>query len=291
MSGRMNPESKRMPRIGLRGGASRGVQLFLEFKQRNNMNSVIRVAAGLLALTGACSAWADPDPPPMGVWTGKGQFGYLSSSGNTDAQAVNANLDMTYTQDAWKHEAHLGGLYGANSGIVSAERWDARWQTNYTFTTTLFTFGALRYEHDMFDGFQYQASAAAGIGYKIFNTDASKLSVQLGAGFRDLRPEELVKDAAGAVTERMPGESQDNAILSAGLDFAQKLTASTTLTDTIAVEYSSGDSLITNNLALAVKISTKLALTLGYAIKDNTQPPAGLKKLDTVSTVNLQYAF
>jgi putative salt-induced outer membrane protein len=255
------------------------------------MNATLRVVTGALVVMGACCAWADPDPPPMGVWTGKGQFGYLSSSGNTDAQAVNANLDMTYTQDAWKHEAHLGGLYGENSGIVSAERWDARWQTNYTFTNTLYTFGALRYEHDMFDGFQFQASAAAGIGYKIFNTDATKLSVQLGAGFRDLRPEELVKNAAGAVTERIAGESQDNAILSTGLDFAQKLTATTTLTDTLAVEYSSGDSLITNNIGLAVKISTKLALTLGYGIKDNTQPPAGLKKVDTVSTVNLQYSF
>jgi putative salt-induced outer membrane protein len=227
----------------------------------------------------------------MGVWTGKGQFGYLSSNGNTDAQAVNANLDMTYTDDPWKHALHLGGLYGANSGIVSAERWDAHWQSNYTFTSTLYTFGELRYEHDMFDGFQYQGSGAAGIGYKIFNSDTTKLSVQLGAGYRELRPEELIKNAAGAVTERMPGESVGDAMMSAGLDFAQKLTASTTLTDTASVEYASGNKLITNSLGLAVKISTQLALTVGYAIKDNTEPPAGLKKVDTLSTVNLQYSF
>jgi putative salt-induced outer membrane protein YdiY len=30
---------------------------------------------------------------------------------------------------------------------------------------------------------------------------------------------------------------------------------------------------------------------LGYGVKDNTEPPPGLKKIDTVETVNLQYAF
>jgi putative salt-induced outer membrane protein YdiY len=40
-----------------------------------------------------------------------------------------------------------------------------------------------------------------------------------------------------------------------------------------------------------VKISTKLALALGYGVKENTEPPAGLKKVDTISTVNLQYSF
>jgi putative salt-induced outer membrane protein len=255
------------------------------------MKNSIRVLAGVLMFAAICPAWADSAPPPMGVWTGKGQFGYLSSSGNTDAQAVNANLDMSYLQDAWKHQAHIDGLYGDNSGIVSAERWDAHWQTNYAFTSKLFVFGELRYEHDMFDGFQYQGSAATGIGYKIFDTDATKLSVQLGGGYRNLRPEELVKDADGAVIERIPGETTGDAIASAGLDFAQKLTASTTLTDTFNAEYATGNKLITNNLGLAVKISTKLALALGYGVKDNTEPPPGLKKIDTVETVNLQYSF
>jgi putative salt-induced outer membrane protein len=255
------------------------------------MRSSTRILASVLVFGAVCPAWADSAPPPEGVWTGKGQIGYLSSSGNTDAQAINANIDMTLTEDAWKHVLHLAGLYGENSGIVSAERWDSRWQSNYNFTTTLFVFGELRYEHDLFDGFQYQGSGATGIGYKIFNSDASKLSVQLGAGYRNLRPEELVKDASGAVIERIPGESTGDAIMSAGLDYAQKLTASTTLTDTAAVEIASGNKLLTNSLGLAVKISTKLALALGYGVKENTEPPAGLKKVDTISTVNLQYSF
>jgi putative salt-induced outer membrane protein YdiY len=38
-------------------------------------------------------------------------------------------------------------------------------------------------------------------------------------------------------------------------------------------------------------VSDKLALSVGYGIIDNTNPPGSLKKLDTVATVNLVFAF
>jgi putative salt-induced outer membrane protein len=234
---------------------------------------------------------ADPPPPPQGVWTGKGQLGFLESSGNTDATALNANLDMTLLEDPWKHELYIGGLYGVSNGITSAERYEGRWQSNYTVSANVFVFGGLRYEHDLFDGFQFQASGTGGLGYKLFNTDSTKLAVQVGVGYRDLRPEILTKNAAGDVVSRTLEPSVSSAVGTAGLDFTQILSSTTTLTDKALVESGTGDTLFTNDLALAVKMSTKLALSLGYSIKDNSTPPAGLKKLDTVATANLVYSF
>jgi putative salt-induced outer membrane protein YdiY len=48
---------------------------------------------------------------------------------------------------------------------------------------------------------------------------------------------------------------------------------------------------VINALAVAVKISTKLALSVGYALQDNTKPPAGLKRVDSLETLNLVYSF
>jgi putative salt-induced outer membrane protein len=108
------------------------------------------------------AAWCDDAPSPEDVWTGKGQAGFVASLGNTDSQSANAAIDMAYLDGSWKHAFHIGGLYGENSGIVAAERWDTLWQSNYDVSKELFAFGALRYSHDMFSGFQYQASATAG---------------------------------------------------------------------------------------------------------------------------------
>jgi putative salt-induced outer membrane protein len=143
----------------------------------------------------------------------------------------------------------------------------------------------------MFSGFQYQESLTAGLGYKLLSTNTTKLDVQVGAGYKRLRPEELIKDSDGAVTARIPQEAESGAIGTLGVNYSQAFTATTTLTDKLLVESGSSDTLITNALALAVKISTKLALSVGYAVTDNTKPPAGLKRVDTLETVNLVYSF
>ena len=232
-----------------------------------------------------------PPPPPQGVWTGKGQLGFLASQGNTQSSSANAAIDMGLLVDPWEHKFHLGGLYGKSAGVVAAERWDANWQSNYDFTPVLFGFGALRYQHDQFSGFQYQASETAGAGYKIINTGNTKLSAQAGVGYRELRPENLVKNGSGAVIARILLPTDNSVVFTAGLDYSQAFTSTTTLSNKLLVEVGSGDKLITDTLALTVKMSTRLALSLGYSLQDNTQPPAGLKKIDSVETANLVFAF
>jgi putative salt-induced outer membrane protein len=232
-----------------------------------------------------------PPPPPMGVWTGKGQLGYVASQGNSPAKSANAVLDMSYLENLWKHTFHFDFLYGESANVVSAERWDVAWQTNYNFTPDFFVFGNPRYGHDLFDGFQYQASFAAGVGYNVIKTAATTLSVQAGAGYLWQRPEVIATDADGAVTSRMLLPTDDTAIATFGLNYSQKVTSTTTLTDALLVNAGSGNSLITNAFAVAVKISTKLSLNVGYNIQDNTQPPPGRKSLDQFETVNLAYQF
>jgi putative salt-induced outer membrane protein len=249
---------------------------------------LILVLSGITPLI----AWADdaPPPPPQDVWTGKGQAGYTSSSGNSEGKSANAALDMAYLDDPWKHAFHLGGLYGQSAGLVSAERWDTSWQTNYDLTADLYTFGLLSYRHDLFSGFDYQASASAGLGYKIFATDSTKLDAQVGVGYQVLRPEDITK-LNGEVVSRTLLPSQKGIAETAAVNYSQALSSTTTLTDKLAVTASSADTLLTNTLAVAVKISTKLALSVGYTLQDNTKPPVGLKRVDSLETLNLVYAF
>jgi putative salt-induced outer membrane protein len=231
------------------------------------------------------------DPPPEGVWTGKGQAGYVASQGNTEAESANAALDMTLISNKWKHLFHLGGLYGKSAGILSAERWDSGWQSDYNFSADMFSFGALRYAHDMFSGFQYQAALTVGMGYKFINTPTTQFSGQLGVGYRKSRPELIVKNTAGAVLYRIPQDITNDAIITAEVDYAQQLTASTSLSNKLLVESGSSNTLITDSFALAVKMSDRLALSVGINVQDNTKPPVGLKQVDTTETVNLVYAF
>jgi putative salt-induced outer membrane protein YdiY len=143
----------------------------------------------------------------------------------------------------------------------------------------------------MFDGFQYQASATAGVGEKFIDTVDTKLTAQIGVGYRRLRPELIFKNPDGVVTARELQDASGEAIGTAGLDFSHAFTKSTVLTDKFLVEAGSSNTLIHDEIAVNVKMSEKLALSVGYAITDNTHPPGTIKKLDTVETVNLVFSF
>jgi putative salt-induced outer membrane protein len=254
------------------------------------------IASSLLLVHPAFCVWAEdvpspPPTPPKGVWMGKGQFGFLDSRGNSDAESINGNLDMTRYDGDWKNEAYVGGLYGKSSGVVSAERWETRLQSNYTFTDGIFAFGGLRFEHDMFDGFQYQASVTGGLGEKFINTADTKLIGQIGVGYRRLRPELIFRDPDGVVTGRELQDETGEAIGTVGVDFSHALTKTTVLTDKFLVESGSDNTMLHDEVAVNVKMSDKMALSVGYGITDNTNPPAAIKKVDTVTTVNLVFSF
>jgi putative salt-induced outer membrane protein len=259
------------------------------------MVNVRIIASSFFIICPTLCVWADDapaPPPPQGVWMGKGQFGFLNSHGNSDAESINGNVDMTRYDGAWKNEAYAGGLYGKNSGVVSAERWETRLQSNYTFTDGIFAFGGLRFEHDLFDGFQYQASVTGGLGDKFIDTADTKLIGQIGAGYRRLRPELIIKDpVSGVVTGRELQDASGEAIATAGMDFSHALTKTTVLTDKFLTEAGSDNTMLHDEIAVNVKMSQKLALSVGYGITDNTKPPPGIKKLDTVAAVNLVFSF
>ena len=135
----------------------------------------------LRSLTGALVAApiaAHADEIPMG-WSGKGQAGYVMSRGNSKTDSANAKLDLNLLRNDWKHNLSLDGLFGRSAGITSAERWDARLQSNYQYSLHMFSFAALSYQDDRFSGFQYQASASGGLGYKFFDSDTTKLTAQI----------------------------------------------------------------------------------------------------------------
>ena len=232
-----------------------------------------------------------PPPPPAQGWSGKGEVGYVMSRGNTDTDLANAKIDLADVVGDWKHSMHLEALYGRSAEITSAERWAALLQSDFQITPRAFAFGALHFTEDEFSGFQYQASATTGAGYKFIDTATNKLTAQVGVGYRRLRPELLTMDASGAVIARTPEESTGTIIGTAGFDFAHSFNAITKLSDKFLVESGSGNTSLENDLALVVSMSKTLAISVGFTFLENTQPPAGLKKVNTLTTLNLVYAF
>ena len=211
-------------------------------------------------------------------WKGKGEAGLVFSRGNSQTDSINLKLEMSEEVDQWKHALDMSALRANTSGVATAKRYQAGWQSNYQFSDRGFYFGGLRYENDKFSGFDYQANATAGAGYKFINTDKVKLSGQAGIGYRRLK-------------NALSGATAGDVIGTAGFSYENQLNASTKVVDKFRVESGSNNTLLGNFLGLEVKMNQKLALAVGLDVRTNSKPPGGLKKTDTLTTANLVYAF
>jgi putative salt-induced outer membrane protein len=227
--------------------------------------------------------------PARADWTGKGEGGLLLARGNSDSTAGNVKLDIAREQNDWKNSLFVAGLYASNANFATAERIEGRYQLDHKISDTLYAFGALRGERDLFSGFEYQVTLSAGVGYKFIDSATTKFAGTVGVGYRELRPEQLIKDPSGQVTERIKGEASGDAVVTGGLTFEHQATTTTKLLDKLLIEAGSSNTSLANDFGVQVSMTDRLALAFGYALRYNTDPAPGSKKLDQQMTVNIVY--
>ena len=222
-------------------------------------------------------------------WTGKAELGVMVSSGNAEATSANTKFDLAHESEKWKQTIYAGALYGANGEFTTAERFEARYQLDYKITDRLSWFGALRGEKDSFSGFVYQATVSTGAAYKFIDSPTTKLAASLGAGYRTLKEEVLIKTDAGEVIDRIEGESQSEPVITVGSTFEHNFNETTKLTNKLLAESGSDNTAVQDDLSLQVSMTDTLALAVGFGVRYNTDPPPLSETTDLLTTVNLVY--
>lgn len=228
----------------------------------------IGAALGSMLLTASGTALAE--------WKGKGEVGGSFASGNSENEALNAALEFRGSYDEWTHTLGFAGNYGSDGNATTAQRWEVRGQSDYKFTDRAYAFGAGRYDDDRFSAYDYQASLAGGLGYKIIDSEQTKLWVQGGPGYR-------------FAEFRDTGESEDGLIFRGDLGFEHQLTDNTKIVDRFLIETGSDNTFLQNDLGLEVAMNESFALRLGYQVRHNTDVAPDIEKTDTLATVGLIY--
>jgi putative salt-induced outer membrane protein len=189
----------------------------------------------------------------------------------------------------WKVLFGAEGLYGSTQGETTAQAWDAHLQANYNITRHFYWYAGVRHDDDRFSGFAFQEAIKTGAGYQFVQTNATKLTAQIGAGYRRLRPEILVKDDIGAIISRTPLDEQSDAVFDGALNFEHAFNENTKLLAGATVQSGKENTLTTATLSLQVKMIGRLALAAGYQLTDNSNPPQGSRRRDSLTTLNLVY--
>ena len=248
------------------------------------------LAACALLMAAAATAHADEAPYEGDPnWALRALLGYTKTGGNTDNSAGNYLFHVAHVIADWKLLFGSEGVYGSTRGETTAQSWDAHGQANYNFSSKFYWYAGLGYTDDRFSGFAYQESVKTGVGYQAIQSDATKLTLQAGAGYRRLRPEILVKDTLGGIVGRTELDTESDAVFDAAVTFEHSFNQYTKLLAGVTLDSGKQNTLTTASVALQVKMSNRLALAAGYQLTNNSDPPAGSGRRDTLTTLSLVY--
>jgi putative salt-induced outer membrane protein len=238
-----------------------------------------------------------------GGWSGSGEFGFASATGNSRSQNINAKLGLNQENEQWKNSFFLDALRSksqqrlvdaAGNSITqfntTASRYDTGASVGYKLDPRSYIVSAARYEHDQFGANLWQGIVSLGYGYIALKDDRNELSFEIGPGYKRYRPADVYVVANG-VSVRQQQPTKAEAVARGLVNYKYKLTDNTSLEDTFLMEAGSKNTYLQNDAGLAVSMTRKLALKIGFQVRHNSSVLPSVKKTDTLTTTNLVYSF
>jgi len=234
------------------------------------------VSIGITELASAIEPGAEP---VTDFWDGTGELGFVNTTGNTETVAFNMRLNFVRTGKRWRHRFTGTAMNTSENGIQDNERYTVEVQSDRKLSEKSWLFGALRWDADKFGSYDPQLSLTTGYGRQLMQSEKHELKGEIGAGYRKL-------------TETFSGHSSSEAIARFLLDDWWQIFASTRWTNRLLIEAGSSNTFTQFNTGLAVSMSDRFAVKLGFEIRNNTKvPPGDSVHTDTISSANLVYNF
>ena len=234
---------------------------------------------GCLILASADILAQDEEEAVVDPWEGAGEFGFVNTTGNTESVAMNLKLNFVRTTDRWRHRFSGTALVTSEDGNTDNERYTVEIQSDRSLSEVSWLFGVLRWDADKFGSYDPQVSVTSGYGRQLMKSEKHELKGEIGAGWRKLE-------------ERVTGNSSSEAIARFVLDDSWQVFKTTKWTNRILVETGSSNTFTQFNTGLAVSMTDRFAIKLGFEARHNSSiPPGDSENTDTVTSANLVYSF
>lgn len=255
------------------------------------MKSLLRTVL-LLWITFAGTALAqappcpcpEPPPPPDPVWFGKGEFSFLSTSGNTDTTSIGGGLELNYRPKPWLFTLKGAYLKAATDGFTTAEELAGSLRAARDLNERLDVFVRAGYLRNRFSGINSLYSFDTGPGYKILLGPVHFVRVEGGVGYT--REEDIIL----GVTQ--PSRGYANA--RAGLGYKWQFTKAAAFTNDFAFLLDLDETanwFITDKAAITAAISSVFALQASWTLLYRNQPVLGFSSTDTATAVGIVAKF
>nr|WP_199047293.1 DUF481 domain-containing protein [Dyella sp. ASV24] len=281
--------------------------------------------------TGASSGWGEVKPvasEPKAIvpdgWSGSARLGLSYTSGNTRQTDIDGKFELNFDNEQWKDNFYLQGLrsrsrYDTEDAqgkpvqrmSTTENRYDIGASVGYKLDPRSYIVTAARYGRDAFAANLWTGVVSVGYGYIALNTERNYLFFEVGPGYRRYRPadvgqwvyppapdvaadENTASNGTGAPepTYVMVRQKTRSGMIGRGLvGYTFRINDRVSLGDSLLIEAGSGYDYYQNDLDLTVNMTEKLALSVGWQVRYNSNAQNGTRPTDSVLTTNVVYSF
>ena len=236
----------------------------------------------LLAVFPSLALAQNPPPPPPPGWTGSASAGLALTQGNSDTSTVNAAYEVkrdTGGPIGFKSEGLL--VWGKSEGELTSDRLALQGRLERKLSARTALYGQVQYLRDSFKAIDYLVAPTVGVSRVLLKNDRTELGIDGGVGVVWEQNPDLDLQTDGAVT--------------AGQQFAHKLTATTEFKQKISALWKMddfGDALYAFSTGIAASITGGTQLKVELLDTYKTEPPfADVEKNDIAVLVSFVYKF
>jgi len=212
------------------------------------------------------------------LWSGEVGVSFISNNGNTSSQNLGVKARAVRDGKVWRNTYKLESLNEETDDIRSAEKYFGSAKFDRKFSEIDYVFGLIEHEDDRFSGYDYQTSITAGYGRKLIQSDAHKLEMEVGPGYRR---SEIMGD----------NDVEEEGTLRGALNYDWVITTASSFRQEVSVEAGENSTISKSLSRFKSQLNGSLALVISYEAKHTSSVPVGTHKFDSTTFVLLDYSF
>jgi len=216
-------------------------------------------------------------------WKGNVEFGYVSSSGNTETTNINGKLHVEAEYSEWLQKLDIGAFSTSDNDVTTAKRFKIEYQGDRKLSDISYLFVNSSYEEDEFSGYQYRSTLTGGYGREIYKENKMTLDAEIGAGIRQSETDE---DLITGLSDK-----ENESMARFALKYLWEIEENRSLTSNLSVDAGEDTTISTFDISFMTMVAGDLSLKVSYLARHTSEVPVDKEKLDTVTSINLLYAF
>ena len=232
--------------------------------------------AATTAAPAAPAVAATPDEP----WPVSGEIalGGSKNTGNTENEEFNVTAKALYESGKLETEGNLDFDVRREDENTTKQRLVVDLQPRYDLNERWYAFGFLEYRDDRFSGFEYEFTESAGLGYRVFDSERLRWSLEAGPGARQSKVEDT-------------GDVDDQLLFRAASRLAWQISETAELSNDTEFVVDNERRRTENETALSTRIIGDLSGRISFEIRHNSNPPDDNETTDTRTKISLVYGF